>query len=108
MYVSILNFNFFIGTLCKTSSCQPKIYLHTEPSGPSMKTPIPGPKSSEMIKLMDTVHHSGGVNFFADYEKSCGNYIVDADNNVMLDLYMQIASLPLGIWLINFILNILK
>ena len=72
------------------------MYINTEPSGPSMKTPVPGPKTSEMIKLMDSVHHSGGVNFFADYEKSYGNYIVDADNNVMLDLYMQIASLPLG------------
>ena len=31
-----------------------------------------------------------------DFEKSQGNYIVDADDNVMLDLFCQIASLPLG------------
>ena len=36
------------------------------------------------------------VMFFVDYHRSQGNYIVDADENVMMDLFHQIGSLPLG------------
>ena len=32
----------------------------------------------------------------ADYTKSIGNYIVDADQNQLLDAYAQIASIPVG------------
>jgi 4-aminobutyrate aminotransferase/(S)-3-amino-2-methylpropionate transaminase len=35
--------------------------------------------------------------FVLDVEKSIGNYAVDIDGNIMLDVYEQIASLPLGI-----------
>ena len=36
------------------------------------------------------------VALFADFEKSRGNFLVDADGNTYLDAFMQIASIPLG------------
>ena len=67
-----------------------------EPSGPSVKTPIPGPKSKELIADLNKIQFSNAVIFFTDYNKSIGNYIVDIDNNILLDVYTQISSLPLG------------
>lgn len=46
--------------------------------------------------VKSSFQQSGSVAFFADYEKSLGNYIVDCDGNVLLDVYGQIASIPVG------------
>ncbi|KFY52863.1 hypothetical protein V496_08149 [Pseudogymnoascus sp. VKM F-4515 (FW-2607)] len=67
-----------------------------EPSGPQIKTQIPGPKSQQAIKELDTVFDTRAVNMLADYTQSKGNYIVDPDGNVLLDVYAQIASIPVG------------
>lgn len=42
------------------------------------------------------LQQTGSLQFFADYAQSRGNYLVDADGNVMLDMMMQFSSAPLG------------
>lgn len=71
-------------------------YFPEEPSEPKVVCAFPGPKSQEAIKSLDTVFDSRPVYFVADYEKSIGNYITDVDGNTYLDVYAQIASIPLG------------
>merc|ERR1719230_2363083 len=69
----------------------------TPGSGINMKTAVPGP---ETLKLTAELGKQGGMGgataFFGDYAASTGCYLVDADGNRMLDMFSQIASLPLG------------
>ncbi|MCJ8739674.1 hypothetical protein PDJAM_G00049910 [Pangasius djambal] len=67
-----------------------------EYDAPSMKTPVPGPRSKELTRQLGEIQNVGAINFFCNYEESRGNYLVDADGNRMLDLYTQISSVPLG------------
>ena len=53
-------------------------------------------KSKEIADRLGKVFDNRGVYFVADYENSVGNYIADVDGNVYLDVYAQIASIPLG------------
>jgi len=68
-----------------------------EYDGPLMKTEVPGPRSKALLNQYDectkNVEH---VLFFCDYNKSRGNYLVDADGNRMLDVFTQVASVPIG------------
>ncbi|KAG6364380.1 hypothetical protein INS49_005981 [Diaporthe citri] len=67
-----------------------------EPSAPSVKTAIPGPKAKEQIADLDKVFDTRSLNMLTDYKSSIGNYIADPDGNVLLDVYAQIASIPVG------------
>jgi hypothetical protein len=70
--------------------------LASEPKGPIVTTEIPGPISQELYRKMNSIQQASSVQLFADYEKSVGNYLADVDGNLMLDIYMQISSMPLG------------
>ncbi|RBQ66268.1 hypothetical protein VDGD_06397 [Verticillium dahliae] len=67
-----------------------------EPARPTVKTEIPGPVSKKYIEDLHEVFDTRSLNMLTDYTKSIGNYIADPDGNVLLDVYAQIASIPLG------------
>merc|ERR1711970_13694 len=68
---------------------------HDEPSI-TIRTQVPGPKSVALKKELNSMQEMSSVTFFADYQKSYGNYLCDVDGNTFLDCFMQIASIPLG------------
>lgn len=69
----------------------------TPGKGISMKTQVPGPETMMLTEKLNTQGGMGGATaFFGDYGASTGCYLVDADGNRMLDMFQQIASLPLG------------
>jgi 4-aminobutyrate aminotransferase/(S)-3-amino-2-methylpropionate transaminase len=49
-------------------------------------TPIPGPESRKIIAEMDKVFDTRSFNMVTNYQQSYGNYIVDPDGNVLLDV----------------------
>ncbi|GAA6024636.1 hypothetical protein JCM10207_003906 [Rhodosporidiobolus poonsookiae] len=72
-------------------------FVPDQPTAPSVKTSsVPGPKgiaASERIgKFQDPRAHV----LVCDYQKSKGNYLVDADGNQILDVFAQIASIAVG------------
>ncbi|VUC20771.1 unnamed protein product [Clonostachys rosea] len=85
----------FIETPAKTPTGDASFFA-TEPEGPTVVTSVPGPKSKEAICRLDKVYDSAAAVLMGDYQKSRGNYLVDVDGNVLLDVYAQIASIPVG------------
>jgi 4-aminobutyrate aminotransferase/(S)-3-amino-2-methylpropionate transaminase len=73
-----------------------KPYFPEESAEPVLKTQIPGPESQKYIERLSKVFDTRSLNMMADYQKSYGNYISDPDGNTLLDVYAQIASIPVG------------
>ena len=71
-------------------------FFPDEPQGPQVRTSIPGPESKKAIEDLDRVFDTRSLNMIANYQNSFGNYIADLDGNVLLDVYAQIASIPVG------------
>ncbi|KAJ2610370.1 hypothetical protein H4S08_003644 [Coemansia sp. RSA 1365] len=68
-----------------------------EPKEPSIVTSeIPGPASKTVLKNLSQLQDTRAAVFAVDYSKCVGNYITDADGNMLLDMYCQIASIPVG------------
>ena len=61
-----------------------------------LRNRIPGNLSRLAIFNMRSKLDSRTVRIVSNLEKSKGNFLVDADNNKILDVYCNIASLPLG------------
>ncbi|ETO28346.1 hypothetical protein RFI_08788 [Reticulomyxa filosa] len=55
-----------------------------------------GVNEKRLREEMSSVCKTNEIQFFADYKKSEGNWIVDSDGNRYLDCFQQIGSLPLG------------
>ena len=62
-----------------------------EACGPSIKTAIPGPQTQKAIAELDKVFDTRSLNMMANYQLSYGNYIVDPDENVLLDVCVHFA-----------------
>ncbi|KAB8237638.1 4-aminobutyrate transaminase [Aspergillus alliaceus] len=73
-----------------------KPFFTEEPAAPKLATAIPGPKNKAATAELDKVFDVRSINMLTDYSKSIGNYIADLDGNVLLDVYAQIASIPVG------------
>ncbi|HND29573.1 MAG TPA: aminotransferase class III-fold pyridoxal phosphate-dependent enzyme [Myxococcota bacterium] len=67
-----------------------------EPASIQVRTAIPGPASQALRASQARWMDARSIHFYTDAQRSLGNYIVDADGNVLLDLYGHIAALPLG------------
>jgi 4-aminobutyrate aminotransferase/(S)-3-amino-2-methylpropionate transaminase len=70
--------------------------IPSEPERRSVHTALPGPRS-EALRARHGVHQDARtVHFYQDARRSLGNYVVDVDGNVLLDVYGHIACLSLG------------
>lgn len=86
---------------CRYFSSASRLLAQHEPAGPVVKTAVPGPESrrirSEILAASACgSEESTSISFVADYAKSKGNYLADADGNLLLDLFTQISSIPIG------------
>jgi hypothetical protein len=80
-----------------TSSSSSSLFPSPAYSAPSVKEQsMPGPASQSASAEIATFQDSRTNVLVVDYAKSNGNYLVDADGSVLLDMFGQIASIAVG------------
>ncbi|KAF1926642.1 4-aminobutyrate aminotransferase [Didymella exigua CBS 183.55] len=84
------------GAAAVSPEASEQAFFPDEPRQPIIKTQMPGPKSRAAIERLGKVTDTRSLNMMANYQQSYGNYIADLDGNVLLDVYAQIASIPVG------------
>ncbi len=67
-----------------------------EPRQAEVHTRIPGPRSEALRARHQLFQEARTVHLYQDAKRSLGNYLIDVDGNVLLDIYAHIAALPLG------------
>ncbi len=67
-----------------------------EPTHAVVRTAVPGPASEALRARHGRYQDARTVHVYQDARKSRGNYLVDVDGNVLLDVYTHIACVPLG------------
>lgn len=94
----------YVASLCRLQSTAAAVdappvvepLVPGEPERPSMITAHPGPMSNQLRDNLDSIQNTAALQFFCDYRRSLGNYLVDVDGNTMLDVFQQISSMPIG------------
>lgn len=67
-----------------------------EPERVLVKTAIPGPQSEALRARHGRYQDARTIHVYQDARASLGNYLVDVDGNVLLDVYGHIAAVPVG------------
>ncbi|KJH48572.1 hypothetical protein DICVIV_05316 [Dictyocaulus viviparus] len=80
------------------------IIASQEPAGPLIRSKVPGPESVALKQKMEPLHQTTSVRIFVDYDKSFGNYMVDADGEqITLTFLRTISQLYLFLSIFSFI-----
>jgi 4-aminobutyrate aminotransferase/(S)-3-amino-2-methylpropionate transaminase len=67
-----------------------------EPTSAAVRTAIPGPATEALRARHQVRQDARTIHYYQDSRRSRGNYAVDVDGNVLLDLYGHIACVPVG------------
>ena len=86
-----------LGAVAARMASAPRPYeFPGEPSAPLLRTPVPGPRSAALRARHGALQDARTIHFYQDATNSRGNYLVDVDGNVLLDVYGHIAAVALG------------